>query len=43
VLGVVVSVNGLLIGVAKKTGIHVVDALEVPEDVPEVPFLVPVA
>jgi hypothetical protein len=43
VLRVVVSANGLLMGVAKETGVHVVDALEVPEDVLEMPFPVPVA
>jgi hypothetical protein len=40
---IVVSVNGLLIGVAKVTSICVVDAPEVPEDMLEVPFPVPVA
>jgi hypothetical protein len=40
----VVSANGLLMGVAKETDIHVVDVPEdVPENVPEVPFPVPVA
>jgi hypothetical protein len=43
VLGVVVLVKGLLIGVAKETGIQVINVLEVLEDVPEMLFPVLVA
>jgi hypothetical protein len=42
-LVMLVSVNGLLMRVGKETGICVVDAPEVLEDMLEVPFPVPVA
>jgi hypothetical protein len=40
----VVAVNGLLMGITKETGIHMVDIpKDVPEDVLEVPFPVLIA